>query len=69
MAAPTISQVVNQMKGYISKQIGEPIWQKLFYDHIIRDERDYEFHIKYIRENPLKWYFNGENHDDIMLYE
>ena len=69
MAAPTISQVVNQMKGYISKQIGEPIWQKLFYDHIIRDESDYKFHIKYIRENPLKGYFNGENHDDIILYE
>ena len=69
MAAPTISQVVNQLKGYISKQVGEPIWQKNFYDHIIRDEKDYEFHIKYIRENPLKWYINGENHDDIMLYE
>ena len=69
MAAPTISQIVNQMKGYVSKQIGQPIWQKSFYDHIIRDIKDYEFHIKYIRENPLKCYFNGENHDDITLYE
>ena len=69
MGAPTISQVVNQLKGYISKQVGKPIWQKNFYDHIIRDERDYEFHIKYVRENPLKWYFHGEDHDDIILYE
>ena len=69
MGAPTISQLVNQMKGYISKQIGFSIWQKSFYDHIIRDNKDYEFHIKYIRENPIKWYFHGDDHDNMMLYE
>ena len=69
MGAPTIDQIVNQTKGYITKQIGQPIWQKSFCDHIIRDEKDYNLHVKYIRENPLKWYFNGENHDDIILYE
>ena len=69
MAAPTISRIVNQMKGHTSKQIGKSIWQKSFYDHIIRDNKDYDLHIKYIHENPLKWYFHGEGHDDIMLYE
>ena len=69
MAAPTINQLVNQMKGYISKQFGFSIWQKSFYDHVIRNNKDYEFHIKYIYENPIKWYFHGENHDDVMLYE
>ena len=69
MAAPTINRVINQMKGHISKQIGQSIWQKSFFDHIIRDVRDYEFHVRYIHENPLKWYFNGENHDDMILYE
>ena len=69
MTAPTIEWVVNQMKGYVTKQIKNPIWQKSFYDHIIRDIKDYEFHIKYIRENSLKWYFNVENHDDLVLYE
>ena len=69
MAAPTINQVINQMKGHISKQIGQSIWQKSFFDHIIRDRKDYEFHVRYIHENPLKWYFNGENHDDMILYE
>ena len=69
MAAPTIGQAINQMKGYVSKQIGQSIWQKSFYDHIIRNNKDYEFHIKYIHENPLKWYFHGDNHDDVMLYE
>ena len=43
--------------------------KKLFLNHMIRDRKDYEFHVRYIHENPLKWYFNGENHDDMILYE
>ncbi len=34
MVAPTMSRVVQQLKGYITKRIGNSIWQKLFYDHI-----------------------------------
>lgn len=55
MVAPTISRVIQQMKGYVSKQIGYSIWQKLFIDHIIRDERDYLEHYTYIENNPIKW--------------
>ena len=32
MTAPTLSQIVNQFKGYCSKQIGHPVWQKSFHD-------------------------------------
>lgn len=31
------------------------IWQRSFYDHVIRNERDYEEIWRYIDENPLKW--------------
>ena len=55
MLAPTISRVIQQMKGYVSKQIGKPIWQKLFYDHIIRNEQDYNEIWQYIENNPQKW--------------
>ena len=55
MVAPTVSRVVQQLKGYVSKQIGKSIWQKSFYDHIIRDREDYEKHVRYICENPLRW--------------
>ena len=30
------------------------LWQKRFWDHIIRDERDLENHLHYIRYNPVK---------------
>ena len=52
---PTISTVINQMKGYVTKQIGFSLWQKLFHDHIIRNEQEYEKIYEYIETNPLKW--------------
>ena len=53
MVAPTVSRVVQQMKGYVTKRIRTSIWQKSFYDHVIRNKEDYEAHIKYIYENPF----------------
>ena len=55
IAAPTISTVVNQMKGVITKKVGFPIWQKGFYDHIVRGESDYRAIYEYIDNNPAKW--------------
>ena len=55
MVAPTISRVVQQLKGYITKRIGRSIWQKLFVDHVIRNREDYEEHVKYIYDNPIRW--------------
>ena len=55
MRAPTISTVVNQLKGCVTKRIGYSMWQKLFYDHIIRNEEEYLRIWQYIDENPAKW--------------
>ena len=55
MVAPTISTVVQQFKGIVSKQIGHSIWQKLFHDHVIRNAADYTKIWEYIENNPLQW--------------
>ncbi len=55
MVAPTISIVVQQLKGVITKQIGQSVWQKLFHDHVIRNEQDYLKIWEYIENNPAKW--------------
>ena len=55
MAAPTISTVINQMKGTASKKAGFSVWQKGFYDHVIRNINDYLEIWKYIEGNPSKW--------------
>ena len=64
-----VSRFVSTFKRFCNKEYGKNIWQMRSFDHIIRDEKDYDLHVKYIRENPLKWYFNSEDHDDITLYE
>ena len=55
MAAPTISTVVNQMKGFVSKKAGFSVWQKGFYDHVIRGAQDYADVWNYIEGNPSRW--------------
>ena len=53
-----VSQFVSTFKRFCNKEYGGNIWQRHFNDHIIRDREDYENHIKYICENPLKWRFD-----------
>ena len=53
--APTVSRVIKQYKGSVSKQLGMAIWQKSFYDRIIRDEAEYLKIWQYIDENPARW--------------
>jgi REP element-mobilizing transposase RayT len=55
MRAPTIATVINQMKGYVTKQIGFSLWQKLYYDHVIRNEKEYLKIWEYIDQNYLLW--------------
>jgi putative transposase len=53
--APTISRIIKQFKGSITKQIGFSIWQKSFYDRVIRNEKEYQSVWNYIHNNPLKY--------------
>jgi len=38
-----------------------PIWQKRFYEHAIRDEKDYLRCLEYIRNNPIKHQYVEHN--------
>ena len=55
MLAPTVSNVIAQLKGAVTKKIGHPIWQKSFHDHVIRNQKDYEMIWNYMDGNPMKW--------------
>ncbi len=60
IAAPTLSRVVGQMKRWVSKQIGAGIWQKSYYERVIRNGTEYEEIWQYIQENPLKYLLKEE---------
>ncbi len=59
----SISVIINQMKGQMTKQIGRSIWKHSFYDHVIRNQNDYEETMKYIHLNPIRWYYKYSHHE------
>ena len=50
-----ISQFVGTLKRFTSREIGEKIWQRCYYDHVIRNQEDYNEVWNYIADNPRKW--------------
>ena len=54
----SVSQFVSTLKRYCNKEYGENIWQRHFNDHIIRSRDDYKEHLRYIYDNPVRWYFD-----------
>lgn len=53
--APTLSTIIQQTKGRITKRAGFSLWQRSFYDHVIRGDDDYREIWHYIDSNPQKW--------------
>ena len=50
-----ISGIVRSIKVLVSKEIGESIFQRSYYDHVIRNQKDYDEVWEYIENNPRKW--------------
>ena len=54
-------KVIGGLKRYVTKEYNtnrinkREIWQKSFYEHIVRNEKEYYSILEYIIYNPLKW--------------
>jgi REP element-mobilizing transposase RayT len=62
------SAIVGQFKSRVTKRLwknpdlnGTPIWQRNYYDHIIRDETEWNKIHLYIESNPINWATDEEN--------
>ena len=53
-----VSHFVSTLKRFCNKAYGNNIWQRVFYNHVIRGKDDYEEIRKYIHENPIHWYYD-----------
>ena len=51
----TLAHVLRGFKSAVSKQIGKPVWQRNYYEHIIRDGDDYQKIATYVVGNPRTW--------------
>ncbi len=54
-SAPTIADAIGALKRLVNKELKENIWQRSYYEHVIRNERDYQEIWSYIDNNPAKW--------------
>ncbi|SDX35990.1 transposase [Nitrosomonas oligotropha] len=60
--APTVGDVVRGFKSSVTKRVnalpgvsGQRIWQRNYYEHIIRNENAYLKIAEYIQTNPQRW--------------
>ena len=67
----SLSTVVRSFKSAVTKNInhfrdtpGSLLWQRSFYDHIVRTQPDLDQIRQYIDENPMKWHLDKENPDN-----
>ncbi len=57
-----LSEIVRQLKTFSARRInkirgmqGIPVWQRNYYEHVIRDESDLNSLREYIVNNPMNW--------------
>jgi putative transposase len=62
---PTITRAYKSAVTYavngLQNQRGAALWQRNYYEHIIRDEKDLQAKRNYILGNPMKWEDDDEN--------
>ena len=66
---PTLGQIVAYFKYQSTKEMNKAdntgtvtkFWQRNYYEHIIRDEKDLQNKTDYIEANPLLWDEDDEN--------
>jgi len=51
----TIPQMMSLFKGGVTRDMGFKIWQRSFYDRVIRDENELSMIRQYIEDNPERW--------------
>jgi putative transposase len=54
------------VKTYATTNNIEFGWQPRYYDHVIRNEKEYLNISGYIADNPQQWLLNGDNADNIF---
>ena len=69
----SIPTIIRLFKSSVTKQInalrgtpGVPVWQRNYYEHVIRNEDDLSEIREYILNNALKWDLDSENPKNLV---
>ncbi len=68
----SLGAIIGQFKSRASKCLnnirgtpGQPVWQRNYYEHIIRDERSLHRIQQYVDNNPQRWHLDRYNPDGV----
>lgn len=59
----TLGSIVRGFKSAVTKQIGFPVWQRNYHEHIIRNANAFTKISNYILNNPAQWHCDMFNND------
>lgn len=66
--ATSLSEIVRAFKTFSARHInilrgtqGMPVWQRNYFERVIRDENELLLVREYIRNNPMQWALDEEN--------
>lgn len=66
--APTLSEVVRAFKTFSARRINEmrgspgiAVWQRNYYEHVVRSDNELDRIREYIMNNPVQWELDLEN--------
>ena len=73
--AGSLGVVVGRYKAAVTRQInnvrrspGSPVWQRGYYERIVRNEREMNAIRDYIRQNPVRWAEDRDNLDRLLSH-
>ncbi len=68
VAAGALGTVVRSFKAAVTRRFRErhpaataPVWQRRYYEHVLRGLKSIEYVRAYIRSNPERWHLDAEN--------
>jgi putative transposase len=63
----TTNEYIRNVKQNNWKLFDQKLWQRNYYDRIIRNEKELDKIRKYIFENPLKWELDKNNPENLFM--
>ena len=68
--SPTLGNIIGWYKYQVTKEVnlnfgqqGEKLFQRSYYDHVVRNQQDYNEIWEYIENNPRKWVIQKQGHE------
>jgi REP element-mobilizing transposase RayT len=63
-----LPEIMRAFKSFSARRVneylgtmGHPLWQRNYFEHVIRDEKEWDRIRQYVESNPLRWEQDHEN--------